>query len=109
MEESNDSLEKLLYIFVCNDSNVLDRVYLNDKIMDKVRGKLDSIIYDFDGTLYYDKQEFVEEASFNYGKEEGTKETAKSLLKMGVNTIEQIAEATGLSVEEINSLKNDMQ
>ena len=34
-------------------------------------------------------------------------EIAKSLLGLGVNTIEQIATATGLSIEEIEELKEN--
>ncbi len=44
------------------------------------------------------------------GRKEGIKEekitTAKKLLKMGIVTIEQIAEATELSIEEIKKLAN---
>ncbi len=36
--------------------------------------------------------------------QEGRKEIAKNLLKMGVATIEQIAQATGLSIEEVRTL-----
>ncbi len=35
---------------------------------------------------------------------EGRKEIATNVLKMGAATVEQIAEATGLSVEEIRTL-----
>ena len=39
------------------------------------------------------------------GKNEQAIETAKSLLKLGINTVEQIAECTNLSIEEIQKLK----
>ncbi len=43
------------------------------------------------------------------GKIAANIETAKALLAMGVNTIEQIASATSLSVEEINKLKEGLE
>lgn len=41
----------------------------------------------------------------NQGIEQKSLEVAKSLLSMGVNTIEQIAKATGLSVEAVKKLE----
>ena len=41
------------------------------------------------------------------GKTEANLSTAKKLLQMGVNTIEQIAEATGLSIEQVEKLKEE--
>lgn len=47
--------------------------------------------------------------AYDEGVEAGAKkkaiETAKNFLKMNVVTIEQIASATGLSIEEVTSLK----
>ena len=42
------------------------------------------------------------------GREEGKKETVINLLKLGVLPIEQIAEATGLSVMEIENVKSSL-
>ena len=46
------------------------------------------------------------------GLEEGAKkkalEAAKNLLKMNIGTVDQIAEAEGLSIEEVNSLKESL-
>lgn len=42
----------------------------------------------------------------NQGIEQKSLEVAKSLLSMGVNTIEQIAKATGLSEEKIKKLEH---
>ncbi len=43
------------------------------------------------------------------GKEEGRKQTAMKLLKMGVLGLEQIAEASEMSVEEVEQLNRDLQ
>ena len=42
------------------------------------------------------------------GRKEGKKETAINLLKLGVLPIDQIAEATGLSVREIENVKSSL-
>lgn len=60
------------------------------------------------------EQALVNEAIFvagerKKGKEEGKRETAVALLKMGIATIDQIAEATKLSVGEIEKLSRDLQ
>lgn len=61
------------------------------------------------------------ENQFEAGKEEGRKEgreegvmskaieTAKNLLKLNKNTYEEIAECTGLTIEEIKKLEEDMR
>lgn len=48
------------------------------------------------------------EQGIEQGKEQNTIEIAKNLLKLGVNTLEQIAEVTKLSLEEINHLKKEV-
>lgn len=52
-----------------------------------------------------DEATFLNEAK-KAGKFEGKKETAARLLKMKLLTIEQIADATGLDVLEIEKLKS---
>ncbi len=43
------------------------------------------------------------------GIKEGKKETAKNLLLLGVLTEEQIAQATGIPIEEVRQLKEDIE
>ncbi|MFW5636065.1 MAG: hypothetical protein ACOC3A_05360 [Thermodesulfobacteriota bacterium] len=50
------------------------------------------------------KKEGIEE-----GMEKGKKETAKNLLVLGVLTDEQIAQATGIPIEELRQLKEDIE
>ena len=52
------------------------------------------------------EQAFVDEAEIRYGKgvKDAKSDTARKLKAMNVMTIEQIAEATGLKVKEIESL-----
>lgn len=47
----------------------------------------------------------IKHISFDEGVEEGQKQTAKNLLEMGTLSLEQIAKATNLSIEEIMKLQ----
>ena len=51
-------------------------------------------------------ERFQNEA-FERGKDETRLETAKKLLQMNVCTIEQIASATALSIEEVKALAEE--
>jgi len=103
IKEDKESLEYLLYIFVNDNNKELDRLYLNNKIMENVREKLSVLSEDFMGGLYYDREELLNEASFEEGQVEKTKEIAKNLLKLNMS-IKDIITATNLSKEEIESL-----
>ena len=119
IKEDKESLEYLLYIFVNDNNKELDRLYLNNKIMENVREKLSVLSEDFMEGLYYDREELLNEASFEEGMERGmkeglekgleegkakkTKEIAKNLLKLNMS-IKDIITATNLSKEEIESL-----
>jgi len=48
----------------------------------------------------------AEKKGLEKGLEKGRKETARNLLSMGVLTPKQIAQATGLSMKEIQKLQN---
>ena len=46
----------------------------------------------------------ISENQFNAGRQEGKLETAKNLLKLGLS-IENITQATGLTVQEVEAIK----
>src|SRR5574344_2453092 len=73
-KEKENSLEKLLYIFSCNDFNKLDQIYLNDEIMKKVVKKLDSLTEAFDNNLYYNREDLLNRGAYSEGKAEGIAE-----------------------------------
>ena len=69
---------------------------------------------------YYDVEEahkqdiedakiFGIEKGITQGMKQKAIETARILLNMGVNTIEQISKATNLSIEEIEKIKETMK
>jgi len=100
MEKEEYSLERMLYIFVCDNDKLLDKLYLKNEIMEKVREKISALTEDFLDDLYYDKEEIINEYSFLEGK----KEVAKNLLNLNMD-INDISKATGLSIEEIKEIK----
>lgn len=112
IKEDKDSLEYLLYIFVNDNKEELDKLYLDDIIMEKVRDKLHVLHAEDLEDLYYDHEEFRKKCSYELGLKEGKEEgkqtekieIAKKLLNLNVS-IDNIIGATGLTKEEIESLK----
>lgn len=80
------------------------------------------LMEEVDGILYYDEvklQKAIEKEMAEKGLQEGlkqgrkeglkqaNKDTAKALLKMDILTIEQIAEATTLSIREVKEMQDN--
>ena len=113
-EIEDGSLEKLLYIFVCNDKEILEKIYKGDEIMKKVVEKVSTLTDDFANELYYDKEEIINEYSYDLGKEEGIEqgvkernvEIAKTMIK-SKEPIDKIIKYTGLNKEEIDAIINE--
>lgn len=87
-----------------------DRKYM--KVIETIKRLLRNPEFEFGNTVevrHRDQLEGEREAAYSEGQKEGAKtnalETAKSLLALGINTIEQIADVTGLSQQEVNDLK----
>ena len=88
--ERNYNLEKILYIFICNDDKELDYIYKGDKTMEKVREDFDHIKAALDELLYYNPEElerqadeYEREMARKEGREEGLKEGLEQGLKQG--------------------------
>jgi len=54
------NLEKILYIFVCDNKKLLDYIYSGDRIMNKVREDFDVITYETDRILYYNPEDLYD-------------------------------------------------
>ena len=109
--KSNDmTLEKALYLFVCDDIEKLNAIYEGDKLMKKLMKENEDLLKNFDEMLYYDRDEMFENAcydkGYSKGKQERNREIAKEMLK-NKEAIENIAKYTGLSKEEILNLKDE--
>jgi len=124
------SLEKILYIFICDNKKLLDYIYQGDKVMEKVRDNFDTYRNDVDDILYYNLEEYnrmldeeelesarkkAREEGLEEGRQEGIEQgieqgTKDTLIKTALNLknigipLEQISIATGLTIDEINNL-----
>ena len=108
------------------EKEVLSNLYEGDKIMEEIKEEMDHYLNPLDSILFYNKEDLqrqieeeMAEKGWNKGHQDGFQdgfqdgemkskiEIAKSLLSMGVGSMEQIATATGLSIEEIEELKEN--
>ena len=106
-EIEDGSLEKLLYIFVCNDKEILEKIYKGDEIMKKVVEKVSTLTDDFANELYYDKEEIINEYSYDLGVEETKIEIIKNLLRKNISE-EDILEITNITIEQLEEIKNSL-
>ena len=108
------NLEKILYIFVCDNKNLLDDIYSGDRIMNKVRDDFDVITYEHDSVLYYNPEDLYDaetkakikkacEEGIQKGRQEGIKETAKKMQQEEI-PLETISKITGLTIKEIENI-----
>lgn len=114
---NNDELtrrEKIFLMFKESNREILKKISKGDKIMDKIYKRLDKLSEDEALSLLYDEKEREEEkkqAEIEYAEEhglnKGIKQTAKNMLERNMN-IDVVAEITGLSLEEVIKLKEDI-
>ena len=104
------TLEKALYLFVCDDIEKLNAIYEGDKLMKKLMKENEDLLKNFDEMLYYDRDKMFENAcydkGYDKGKQEHNREIAKEMLK-NKEVIENIVKYTGLSKEEILNFKDE--
>lgn len=105
IKEDTDSLEYLLYIFICNDERDRNKLYSDDEIMAKVNKKLEELTKTMD-EVFLDKEEYWKEVSYEVGKEEEKIKIAKKMLAKGKD-IEEIIEFTELTIEDIDKLREE--
>jgi len=105
MEEEKNSLERLLYILICDNKEEMDKLYIGDSIMEKVRNKILDLTEEDWQELYYDPEELRRLCIMDEVRNERTLEIAKSMLNDNISE-ETIMKHTGLTLEEVNALKN---
>ena len=119
--KNEDEIKKNLYMIMLDlDKKELENMP-KDKIVDKYITNVTIVNDDPEFQKYMSEEEdkrkiqnsLLSEAKetgytsgINNGISKGIKQTAKNLLSMNM-TLEDISKATGLSVEEINKLKNE--
>ncbi len=106
-EEEEDSLERLLYIFVCEDKENLNKLYLNNEIMEKVQNKMLDLTQEFMDGLYYNLDEFKDREAYELGTKDSKIEIAKAMLKDEID-IKIIMKYTNLSLKEIKKITKEL-
>ena len=108
------TLEKALYLFVCDDIEKLNAIYEGDKLMKKLMKENEDLLKNFDEMLYYDRDKMFENACYDKGYDKGKQEaiiaTRKQLAKdmlIANEPIEKIVQFSKLSKEEILNLKDE--
>ena len=128
---NEEDLKWLLYIFVCQDEEKREKIYLKNKMIKKVDESLKRFTKEYDKNLFYNKEEFQKRAAYEEGRNDGyasgkndgytlgkdegieigldkrNKEIAKTMLKESTFDIEMISKITGLTKEEIILLKEE--
>jgi len=103
-------LERLLYVIVCNNKDVLDKLYVGDEIMEKVKDQLYDLDENLDNYLFYNREEYMKESLYSTGfvdgKAEGREEGKQSIITRMLEdmTIEEVSKITKLSIEEIEKI-----
>ena len=107
-------IEKACYIFVCQNEEILDRIY-GDSYMSEFKKEAEKLSSELDEMFYYDKEKLDQEIAFNNGLTRGKKEGIEKGIKEGKieivkkmlsrgDSLDDIKEITGLSKEEIENL-----
>ena len=105
------TLEKALYLFVCDDMEKLNAIYEGDKLMKKLMKENEDLLKDFDEMLYYDRDKMFENACYEKGyakgkqeaRQERNEEIVKEMLNKGME-LQDIIDITGLTEKEIKEI-----
>ena len=75
--KEKDFIKRLMYMFVCNDEEFLDKLYEGDEMMNAFRKKVNDVLENIDVLMYYDRDKLLREGAYDdgltHGKEEGIK------------------------------------
>ena len=109
------TLEKALYLFVCDDIEKLNAIYEGDKLMKKLMKENEDLLKNFDEMLYYDRDKMFlnacydkgyskgESIGYSNGKQERNREIAKEMLNKRMK-LKDIIDITGLTEKEIKEI-----
>ena len=105
------TLEKALYLFVCDDIEKLNAIYEGDKLMKKLMKENEDLLKNFDEMLYYDRDKMFLNACYEKGYDKGKQEArqernieiAKEMLNKRMK-LKDIIDITGLTEKEIKEI-----
>lgn len=107
MEESKDSINKLLYILTDKNEKTLRKIYDGDDLMSNLVDEAKDLTKAFDAMLYYDPEELWEESKKELAQRYAANRIAINMLNLGVD-IDLISKATELTKEEVETLKENI-
>ena len=119
VKEDKESLEKLLYLLICNDKEKMNEVYDGDEFMAKIIREVNAQADEFDKLLFYNREILEDEYSIEEAKEEARKEAlaegreqskidiAKAMLNENCD-IEFISKVTNLTYDDVVKLKEEL-
>ena len=105
------TLEKALYLFVCDDIEKLNAIYEGDRLMKKLMKENEDLLKNFDEMLYYDRDKMFLNACYEKGYDKGKQEArqernieiAKEMLNKRMK-LKDIIDITGLTEKEIKEI-----
>ena len=115
------SLEKILYIFICDNKKLLDYIYQGDKVMEKVRDNFDTYRNDVDDILYYNPDELnrmldeeelesarkkAREEGLEEGRKEGREEGREEGRKEGIKETAKKMKESNIDEKTISLITN---
>ena len=102
--EGTDELKKMLYLFVCDDNDLLVRLYEGDRFMKIVLKEANRLKVNIDDLLLYDKEEIKRDVYEAGVKRRNSIEIAVEMLKRNMN-LTDVSEITKLALYEVEKLK----
>ena len=98
----------LLYLFVCDDNDLLVRLYEGDRFMKKVLKEANRLKVNIDDLLLYDKEEIKRDVYEAGVKRRNSIEIAINLVKNTNLPLQVIADNTDLALYEVEKLKKQI-
>ena len=83
VRKDKESLEKLLYLLICNDKEKIDKVYDGDEFMAKIIREVKTQEDEFDKLFYYNREILDDEMTLEEAKKEARDEALAEGLKEG--------------------------
>ena len=122
VKEDKESLEKLLYLLICNDKEKMKEVYDGDEFMAKIIREVNAQTDEFDKLLFYNREILEDEDSreveikealaegreqgLTEGREQSKQDIAKAMLSENCD-IELISKVTNLTYDDVVKLKEE--
>ena len=105
VRKDKESLEKLLYLLICNDKEKIDKVYDGDEFMAKIIREVKTQEDEFDKLFYYNREILDDEMTLEEARDEALAEGRAEGLKEGKAKGLKEGKAEGLKEGKAEGLK----